>query len=85
MTDTAATKSRLNLPELTVSELSGALKRTIEDAYGYVRVRGELWRAISKTPVAPGQAIRVLDIHGLTLNVEPLMASTRQGESSSLP
>ncbi len=33
---------RLNLPELTVSELSMALKRTIEDAYGYVRVRGEL-------------------------------------------
>jgi exodeoxyribonuclease VII large subunit len=33
---------RLNLPELTVSELSIALKRTIEDAYGYVRVRGEL-------------------------------------------
>ncbi|MGA7787993.1 MAG: exodeoxyribonuclease VII large subunit, partial [Xanthobacteraceae bacterium] len=33
---------RLNLPELTVSELSIALKRTIEDSYGYVRVRGEL-------------------------------------------
>jgi exodeoxyribonuclease VII large subunit len=33
---------RLNLTELTVSELSAALKRTIEDAYGYVRVRGEL-------------------------------------------
>ena len=33
---------RVNLPELTVSELSAALKRTIEDAYGYVRVRGEL-------------------------------------------
>jgi exodeoxyribonuclease VII large subunit len=33
---------RLNLPELTVSELSAALKRTLEDAYGYVRVRGEL-------------------------------------------
>src|SRR6202167_3010959 len=33
---------RLNLPELTVSELSAALKRTIEDAYGFVRVRGEL-------------------------------------------
>jgi len=32
----------LNLPELTVSELSMALKRTIEDSYGYVRVRGEL-------------------------------------------
>jgi exodeoxyribonuclease VII large subunit len=33
---------RLNLQELTVSELSAALKRTIEDSYGYVRVRGEL-------------------------------------------
>ena len=33
---------RLNLPELTVSQLSTALKRTIEEAYGYVRVRGEL-------------------------------------------
>src|SRR3984957_3788702 len=38
----ALDEPRLNLPELTVSELSTALKRTIEDAYGYVRVRGEL-------------------------------------------
>jgi exodeoxyribonuclease VII large subunit len=35
-------ESRLNILELTVSELSAALKSTIEDAYGYVRVRGEL-------------------------------------------
>jgi len=33
---------RPNVAEFTVSELSGALKRTIEDAYGYVRVRGEI-------------------------------------------
>jgi exodeoxyribonuclease VII large subunit len=39
---TAMNEPRLNLPELTVSELSTALKRTIEEAYGYVRVRGEL-------------------------------------------
>ena len=38
----AMEEPRLNLPELTVSELSMALKRTIEDSYGYVRVRGEL-------------------------------------------
>jgi exodeoxyribonuclease VII large subunit len=31
-----------NAPELTVTELSGALKRTIEDRFGYVRVRGEV-------------------------------------------
>ncbi|MEM7494116.1 MAG: exodeoxyribonuclease VII large subunit [Pseudomonadota bacterium] len=33
-----------NLPELSVSELSAALKRTIETAYDHVRVRGELGR-----------------------------------------
>jgi exodeoxyribonuclease VII large subunit len=31
-----------NAPELTVSELSLALKRTIEDRFGLVRVRGEI-------------------------------------------
>jgi exodeoxyribonuclease VII large subunit len=31
-----------NSPPLTVSELSGALKRTIENAFGQVRVRGEI-------------------------------------------
>jgi exodeoxyribonuclease VII large subunit len=35
-------QARLNIPELTVSELSAALKKTVEDAYGYVRVRGEI-------------------------------------------
>ena len=33
---------RVNLIEWTVSELSSALKRTVEDAYGFVRVRGEI-------------------------------------------
>ena len=31
-----------NLGEYTVSELAFALKRTLEDAYGFVRVRGEI-------------------------------------------
>src|SRR6476661_5561558 len=33
---------RVNVPEWTVSELSSALKRSIEDNFGYVRVRGEI-------------------------------------------
>src|SRR5947209_2323406 len=32
----------INAPEFTVSELSSALKRTVEDTYGHVRVRGEI-------------------------------------------
>jgi exodeoxyribonuclease VII large subunit len=31
-----------NAPEITVSELAGALKRAIEDRFGFVRVRGEI-------------------------------------------
>lgn len=31
-----------NTPELSVTELAGALKRTIEDAFGQVRLRGEI-------------------------------------------
>ncbi|WP_029030156.1 exodeoxyribonuclease VII large subunit [Salinarimonas rosea] len=38
----AAPAQASNAPEWSVSELSGALKRTIEDAYGYVRLRGEI-------------------------------------------
>src|ERR1700737_3997990 len=37
-----ATEPLINAPEFTVSELSSALKRTVEDAFGYVRVRGEI-------------------------------------------
>src|SRR5882724_9221911 len=33
---------RLNVPEWTVSELSARLKRTVEDAFGFLRVRGEI-------------------------------------------
>src|SRR5262249_47393850 len=31
-----------NAPAYSVSELAGALKRTLEDAYGFVRLRGEV-------------------------------------------
>jgi exodeoxyribonuclease VII large subunit len=37
-----AAEALINAPEFTVSELSSALKRTVEDAYGHVRVRGEI-------------------------------------------
>src|ERR1700761_4801237 len=31
-----------NMPEYTVSEISGAVKRTLETTFGRVRIRGEL-------------------------------------------
>lgn len=39
-----------NTPEFSVSELSGGIKRTLESAYGYVRVRGEVSRP--RTPAS---------------------------------
>jgi exodeoxyribonuclease VII large subunit len=38
----AAPEALINAPEFTVTELSSALRRTVEDAYGHVRVRGEI-------------------------------------------
>jgi membrane-bound serine protease (ClpP class) len=38
---------------------------------GYVFVHGELWRARSQAPLAPGQRVRVDDVEGLTLAVHP--------------
>lgn len=35
-----------NAPELTVSEISGAIKKTLEGAFGRVRVRGEVGRVV---------------------------------------
>jgi membrane-bound serine protease (ClpP class) len=38
---------------------------------GQVLIRGEYWNAVSATPVAPGVSVRVIDVEGLTLRVEP--------------
>lgn len=37
---------------------------------GTVLVHGERWTASARTPVAPGQPVRVLAVHGLKLEVE---------------
>ena len=42
MSDLIATSPATNLVEYTVSELAFALKRTVEEAYGLVRLRGEI-------------------------------------------
>ena len=42
MSDLLASDSPTNAAEFSVSEISGALKRVVEDAFGHVRVRGEI-------------------------------------------
>ena len=42
--DDDAAMAAPNVAEYSVSEISGALKRTLEDTFGHIRVRGELGR-----------------------------------------
>ena len=42
MSEAAAKPPTNNIPEFSVSEISGAVKRTLEGAFGRVRVRGEI-------------------------------------------
>ncbi len=42
MSDNTATAERLNVAEFTVSELAGAIRRALEEGFGYVRLRGEV-------------------------------------------
>ena len=49
---------------------------------GQIDVRGEIWRATSRTAIAAGHPVRVLAITGLTLLVEPVDDSTDKGDET---
>ncbi len=57
---------RINIPEWTVSELSAALKRTVEDGYSHVRVRGEI--SGYRGPHASGHAYFALKDEGARID-----------------
>lgn len=49
---------------------------------GYVRIRGELWRAVTISAdraVAPGADVEVIDAKGMSLLVRPLPELRRDG------
>jgi membrane-bound serine protease (ClpP class) len=49
------------------------------DTPGQIDIHGEIWRAVSHEPLAPGQPVRVVEVDGLTLLVEPAPGSTLEG------
>jgi membrane-bound serine protease (ClpP class) len=60
-----------------------ALEAFSHDGAGYrgtVRTHGELWRAISQTPLAAGQRVAIESREGLTLRVRPLSDTSQPKE-----
>jgi membrane-bound serine protease (ClpP class) len=57
-----------------------ALAALVPGAAGQIAVRGEIWSATSRAAGPAGGAVRVTDVHGLVLDVEPLSPS---GEGAS--
>jgi membrane-bound serine protease (ClpP class) len=47
-----------------------------------VDMRGELWQALSESPIDAGASVRVTEINGLTLTVVPDESSNDRGESA---
>ena len=62
-------------------ELIGAIGTILEDFEkdGRIRIHGEVWSARSSVPVHKGQQVRVRNMQGLILNVEPLTQDNTGG------
>jgi len=56
-------------PDTMIGQVVNAFSR-IDSASGKVFIEGELWNAVSTTPVAAGQPVEVTGINGLTLQVK---------------
>lgn len=71
----ATVRSRFSTPTIGRETMVGEVGEAVADVRpdGVVRIRGALWRAHTSraTPVAAGQAVRVVAVDGPLLQVEP--------------
>lgn len=54
----------------------------VEDGEVWAEILGERWRVRCAAPLAAGQAVRVVGVHGLTLDVEPASEAMQKGAPS---
>jgi membrane-bound serine protease (ClpP class) len=71
-------KSHRIPPQTGAERMAGAEAVAVEDFIpageryaGLVRTHGELWKAVSQTPIAAGQRLEIQSREGLTLSVNP--------------
>ena len=79
-----ALATRANPPATGAEALIGQEGRTrtplAMDTPGQIDLHGEIWRALSRTPLDAGAKVRVAEVNGLTLVVEPV-AATPEGDT----
>jgi membrane-bound serine protease (ClpP class) len=77
----AMVRSRFSTPTIGREELVGEMGRAEADVDpdGVVRIRDALWRARTNraTPIHAGDAVRVVSIEGVVLEVEPESGGAR--------
>jgi membrane-bound serine protease (ClpP class) len=78
-----AFKVQRQRPETGLEAMLGEIGRTrtpvTADTPGHVDVHGEIWRAVSREPLPPGAPVRVVEVNGLTLVVEPVNGPLAEG------
>ena len=67
--------------ETMVGQLGRARTSVSPDSVGQIDIHGEIWRALGSVPMEAGQPVRVREVNGLTLLVEPAGTLTREGVS----
>jgi membrane-bound serine protease (ClpP class) len=81
-----ALRAQRQAPATGVEGLIGSIGQAMTalgtDVPGQIGIHGEIWRAVSRTPVAPGDRVRVLQVNGLTLVVEAVEPHAEEGGSS---
>ena len=78
-----AVKARRRPVVSGLEELMGGEATVINDFdhKGTVTIHSENWQAVSDTPLHKNQQVKVIDVKGLTLQVEPLSSSIQEEES----
>jgi membrane-bound serine protease (ClpP class) len=78
---TAAVRSRFSTPTIGREGMVGEMGRAEVDVDpdGVVRIRDALWRARTNraTPIQAGDSVRVVEVQGLVLEVEPEIGGAR--------
>ncbi|NGZ11322.1 MAG: nodulation protein NfeD, partial [Nitrospira sp. LK70] len=68
-----AVKSTRGRPVTGAEGMIGSIgiARTDLNPRGQITVQGEIWEAVSQTPIRQGEAAEVMSVEGLTVKVAP--------------